>query len=486
MRRSAETDFDVLQLERLFCQPNAYNVAPNRTLQRAGFRYLCSYETTPSPINFQLPVTLWVLEPQALEARVDSGARADPTALWEGGAVRGRRPADEELLPLEVDGDDARPDGQLVELGRPRRRWRDAAVVLAVVALVAGFGLLGDGDEDDEDDEAVAEAEPTTSSSVVRRRPTPTRPRVTTTTMPPGVPTVEPGTGPLLGEATGSAVAFSHGDGGVTVIDLDTGSRCRVTVPGREAGWLNRSAGALAIVQGERTHAVDADCTVTPLPGWRGGEVFPTDVLGRYWAVEWRPDGMFLSEVDAEGVKLGPGIASPQASGMIRKVDGGIVVDVFGSVTFVAEGTHDDRHLAHGMTLAARGDRVAISECEGLSCDVVVRDLGGRAVARVAGLRPVGAWEGGALSHDGRRLAVLVGEDGATIPSLVVIDLESGRRHEVLRSEGGPIAFTATGRHIVIARPNAGLVAAPVEGGDPILIEQTAFQGFAVVDRPAA
>lgn len=59
--QSAATYFQVLELRRLYCQPNAFNVAPNRTLQRAGFRYLFTKEMTPSPINFPQPVTRWVL-----------------------------------------------------------------------------------------------------------------------------------------------------------------------------------------------------------------------------------------------------------------------------------------------------------------------------------------------------------------------------------------------------------------------------------------
>jgi len=47
--------FEVLELERLYCQPNAFNVAPNRTCQRAGFRYAFTKQMTPSPIK--LPST---------------------------------------------------------------------------------------------------------------------------------------------------------------------------------------------------------------------------------------------------------------------------------------------------------------------------------------------------------------------------------------------------------------------------------------------
>lgn len=73
---SADEYLRVLELERLFCEPNALNVAPNRTLQRAGFRYLFSHECTPGPINVPQVTTRWVLEPVADDGdrgRSDSG-----------------------------------------------------------------------------------------------------------------------------------------------------------------------------------------------------------------------------------------------------------------------------------------------------------------------------------------------------------------------------------------------------------------------------
>jgi len=63
---SARHYFRALELERLFCEPNAFNVAPNRTLQRAGFRYLFTHEAQPGPMNFFQATTRWVLEPSGL------------------------------------------------------------------------------------------------------------------------------------------------------------------------------------------------------------------------------------------------------------------------------------------------------------------------------------------------------------------------------------------------------------------------------------
>jgi hypothetical protein len=45
----------------VFCEPNAFNVGPNRTLQAAGFKYLRTYETIPGPLNPRQAVTRWVL-----------------------------------------------------------------------------------------------------------------------------------------------------------------------------------------------------------------------------------------------------------------------------------------------------------------------------------------------------------------------------------------------------------------------------------------
>lgn len=62
VKESARIYFQTLELERLFSEPNALNVAPNRALQRAGFRFLFTHETTPGPINFPQLTTRWMLD----------------------------------------------------------------------------------------------------------------------------------------------------------------------------------------------------------------------------------------------------------------------------------------------------------------------------------------------------------------------------------------------------------------------------------------
>jgi hypothetical protein len=64
----------VLESERLFCEPNAFNVAPNRTLQRAGFHYLFTHEARPRPINFPQMTARSVLDrPEYIRPMPDEG-----------------------------------------------------------------------------------------------------------------------------------------------------------------------------------------------------------------------------------------------------------------------------------------------------------------------------------------------------------------------------------------------------------------------------
>jgi len=62
VRLSIEIYFRELQLKRLFCEPNALNIGPNRTLQSAGFRYVKTHMTVPGALNYHQPVTQWVIE----------------------------------------------------------------------------------------------------------------------------------------------------------------------------------------------------------------------------------------------------------------------------------------------------------------------------------------------------------------------------------------------------------------------------------------
>lgn len=62
VKLSAAHYFTVLRLRRLYSEPQALNIAPNRTLQRAGFQYVLSHSTRPGPINREQLATRWVIE----------------------------------------------------------------------------------------------------------------------------------------------------------------------------------------------------------------------------------------------------------------------------------------------------------------------------------------------------------------------------------------------------------------------------------------
>lgn len=59
VKRSVPIYFDEFDLDVLYCQPYAFNTAPNRALQRAGFNFVETVEMVPGPINFHQPVTRW-------------------------------------------------------------------------------------------------------------------------------------------------------------------------------------------------------------------------------------------------------------------------------------------------------------------------------------------------------------------------------------------------------------------------------------------
>ncbi len=50
------------RLDRIYCEPFAENPAPNRVVEKLGFRFLKRYRTVPGPINLEQDVNLYVLE----------------------------------------------------------------------------------------------------------------------------------------------------------------------------------------------------------------------------------------------------------------------------------------------------------------------------------------------------------------------------------------------------------------------------------------
>jgi [ribosomal protein S5]-alanine N-acetyltransferase len=68
LKRTIPYFFDTFQLKNLFCEPSASNPAPNKALEKLGFDFIRSYDTTPGWINFFQPVNRWCLSRKKYEA----------------------------------------------------------------------------------------------------------------------------------------------------------------------------------------------------------------------------------------------------------------------------------------------------------------------------------------------------------------------------------------------------------------------------------
>ena len=61
LRLSIPFYFKHFNLKQIFCEPNALNFAPNKTVEKSGFDFVKEYTTTPGWICFEQPVKRWVL-----------------------------------------------------------------------------------------------------------------------------------------------------------------------------------------------------------------------------------------------------------------------------------------------------------------------------------------------------------------------------------------------------------------------------------------
>jgi len=54
--------FKNMELKKLYCEPYALNPAPNKAMEKLGFRFVREYVTTPGWLNFEQRVKLWVVD----------------------------------------------------------------------------------------------------------------------------------------------------------------------------------------------------------------------------------------------------------------------------------------------------------------------------------------------------------------------------------------------------------------------------------------
>jgi len=61
VKKSLPFFFEKLQLKKIICEPYALNPAPNKTLEKVGFKFIKKYRTIPGAINFEQEVNRWEL-----------------------------------------------------------------------------------------------------------------------------------------------------------------------------------------------------------------------------------------------------------------------------------------------------------------------------------------------------------------------------------------------------------------------------------------
>ena len=69
--------FENLKLKTLWCEPYALNTAPNKTLEKAGFKLVKEYFGIPSFIGFEQPVKQWMMSYEdfkVLSEQTESGS----------------------------------------------------------------------------------------------------------------------------------------------------------------------------------------------------------------------------------------------------------------------------------------------------------------------------------------------------------------------------------------------------------------------------
>ncbi|MFD2823875.1 GNAT family N-acetyltransferase [Lacinutrix iliipiscaria] len=67
IKKSLPLYFHNLQLKTLYCEPYAFNDAPNKTLKRIGFKFEKTHTTIPGSINFEQEVNRWKITKEMLK-----------------------------------------------------------------------------------------------------------------------------------------------------------------------------------------------------------------------------------------------------------------------------------------------------------------------------------------------------------------------------------------------------------------------------------
>jgi hypothetical protein len=321
--------------------------------------------------------------------------------------------------PIEIVGSDPTVESvQVVSTGPrgPRRTTGRALAVVAGVGLLLLVGLALGGDPDDGAQAADQGSPGTSESSAAAERTTTSRPRTTTTRETTTTTTIP--VGPVFGESVGAGLLV-FGPAGWQLVDLDTGRRTELALPGSPYEMVAVSGGVVSSFGGDRDaqlYAIERDGVSDPVLLGVADQVLPAG----------RPDRVWL--IDGGGrVNEGGGLANETAD--VRLVD--LRGEVLRSFQVAA------RYVTRGLE------------------DGVVIERGGRVyVANEDGIRPLAVgWTVGTTEHD---LLVLscdddascgVGRhpvDGSTATRLVeVVDVEN-TGYESSTALDGRFALMAT------------------------------------------
>jgi RimJ/RimL family protein N-acetyltransferase len=59
VRKSLPFYFEKLKIKKLICEPYTLNPAPNKVLEKIGFKFIRKYKTIPGSLNFEQEVNRW-------------------------------------------------------------------------------------------------------------------------------------------------------------------------------------------------------------------------------------------------------------------------------------------------------------------------------------------------------------------------------------------------------------------------------------------
>lgn len=362
-----------------------------------------------------------------------------------------------------------------------RRTGRGAAVALVAVALLAGLAIVGnDGDEGGE-----------SSGTPIATTTTARRPATTVGASTAG----ERGpTGPLLPEPTGAALVVVTSSQ-VMIVELDTGAVRSVGVAARDNYHGAWAVGGAAVVQSSggaiAVPAAPGRDPVVLTEGRAAEWPLPSDRPGHVWLVAHVGDGVEGREVSVEGHETGRRfvLPAPHGGSSMAAVDGGLVIETLGSLTFYDPDTGETRAIGHGVPLAGSGDTLARLSCEALRCGLHLTDLrtGGDVEVPPAAEVTFAPFSPAAFSPDGRWLAVAVRMVTEGRDRMALVDAANGEVvafHPFVVGHGTPFTFSPDSRWLFLLY--AGDVVAHRLGTEETLTLERLHPGGAIALAAAA